>query len=213
MTRPGGWKGPWASVPRRFFDRDPLLVAPELLGLVLATVDADGLVRAGRIVEVEAYCGEDDPASHAFRGMTARTEVMFGPPGHLYVYRSYGMHWCSNMVCSRDGTAGAVLVRALEPCAGVEAMWPARPKAHRETDLSSGPGKLCAALAITGADNGTDLTRDGRVALVRGFSDSIDPSQIAQGARVGISVATDYPWRWRVATSRHLSRGAVAGGA
>ena len=182
-----------------------------MLGLVLARIDDDGVVRAGRIVEVEAYCGTEDPASHAFRGKTPRTAVMFGPPGRIYVYRSYGMHWCSNIVCQPDGTAGAVLVRALEPVAGIEAMWLARPKAQRERDLASGPGKLGAALAITGADNGEDLLIGNRIGLVRGFSSNIDPTTIAQGPRVGINHAVDRPWRWRVASSPHVSRGAVNG--
>jgi DNA-3-methyladenine glycosylase len=131
-------------------------IAPRLLGQVLWSGS-----RAGRIVEVEAYEGSDDPASHAWRGRSARNTVMFGPPGRLYVYRSYGIHWCANVVCGPEGHASALLLRAVEPVGGVEEMWPDRPRARRESDLGSGPGKLCAALALSGAHNGVDLLDPG----------------------------------------------------
>lgn len=208
--RPAAWRGSWSALPAAFFARGPLEVAPELLGLVLAHRGTDGVVRAGRIVEVEAYLGMDDPASHAYRGPTPRTQVMFGPPGHLYVYRSYGMHWCANVVCDAPGTAGAVLVRALEPCVGIEAMWATRPKAKRLTDLASGPGKLCAALAIDGSANGARISRGGTdVLVVRTSAPAYAPDEIAVGPRFGISVAVDAPWRFRVSSSRHVSRGEV----
>lgn len=208
--RPPSWKGDWNPLPERFFARGPLEVAPDLLGLVLARRDGGGVVRAGRIVEVEAYLGRDDPASHAYRGPTPRTAVMFGPPGRLYVYRSYGMHWCANVVCASDGVAGAVLLRALEPCAGIDAMWADRPKAKRPVDLASGPGKLCAALAIVGSDNGSLLTADGAgPRVIRTSLPPFPPASIVVGPRVGITAAADRPWRFRVTTSRHASRGDV----
>jgi len=196
-------------VRRSDLRREPLEVAPWLLNKVLVRG-----ARAGRIVEVEAYHGANDPASHAFRGRTARTEVMFGPPGHLYVYFTYGMHWCANVVCGPTGEAAAVLIRALEPTAGTEQMGQARPAARRERDLCSGPAKLCQALGITGADNGTDLlagaTRPGRTGpdgSVRLLDDGTPPPrQPARGPRVGISAATERQWRFWVPDSPWLSR-------
>lgn len=196
-------------VPRSFLARDPLVVAPELLGCVLTLTDARGSVRSGRIVEVEAYRGEADPASHAFRGPTPRTQVMFGPAGFLYVYRSYGIHWCANVVCGDDGTAAAVLLRALEPVEGLEAMYTNRPKARRDRDLASGPGKLCAALGITGDDGGADLCGDqaSRIHLSPAIE---DVGGIYQGPRVGISAATDKPWRFWIANNPNVSSPRIA---
>jgi DNA-3-methyladenine glycosylase len=190
-------------VTRAYLARDPLEVAPDLLGKHLVRVDGSRRRRVGRIVEVEAYLGEADPASHAYRGPTPRTQVMFGPAGHLYVYRSYGIHWCANVVCGDDGVAAAVLIRALEPVAGIEAMRSDRPRARRVTDLASGPGKLCAALAITGADGGADLcARAGAISLEVG-----DPpgEPVWRGPRVGISAAVDHPWRFWLAGNPHVS--------
>jgi DNA-3-methyladenine glycosylase len=187
-------------VPRRFFARDPREVAPELLNKVL--VGPNG---AGRIVEVEAYDGENDPASHAYRGLTPRTAVMFGPPGHLYVYFSYGVHWCANAVCRHDGVAGAVLLRALAPLRGLPAMRAARPAARRDRDLCSGPGKLCQALGIGREHDGADLIRADRGVTI--VDDGVAPPDgPVNTTRVGVSVAADVPWRWYVAGDPNLSR-------
>lgn len=176
----------------------PLEVAPRLLGATLQVGD-----RAGRIVEVEAYEGENDPASHAARGRTPRNEVMFGPAGFLYVYRIYGVHWCANIVCGPVDRPGAVLIRALEPLCGIEGMRLDRPKARVETDLCSGPGKLCAALGITGEhDGGFLLAPDAIVRLVPGSP----PEAVATGPRVGISKAVNRAWRFVVAGNPHVSR-------
>ncbi len=151
--------------------------------------------RSGRIVEVEAYAGREDPGSHAFRGPTPRTEVMFGPPGRLYVYFSYGMHWCANVVCGPDGTAGAVLLRAIAPVTGVEAMRAARPKARRDRDLTSGPARLTQALGLDGSFGGADLvTADHGVWLADdGHRADVEPDQ---STRIGLSSGADLPWRW-----------------
>jgi DNA-3-methyladenine glycosylase len=183
-----------------FYRRDPLAVAPELLNKVLVHGD-----RAGRIVEVEAYRGSDDPASHAYRGPTPRTEVMFDPPGHLYVYFSYGMHWCANVVAHERGLAGAVLLRALAPERGVDAMRAARPRARRSVDVANGPAKLCQALGIDGRQNGVDLVhaQAGLTVVDDGMAPPLAP---AVGPRVGISVAIDRPWRFAVPGDPHRSR-------
>jgi DNA-3-methyladenine glycosylase len=186
-------------VPRTFFRRDSREVAPELLGKVLVAGE-----RAGRIVEVEAYAGGEDPASHAFRGPTPRTRTMFGPPGHLYVYFTYGMHWCANAVCGEDGEGTAVLLRALAPLRGLEAMREARPAARRDVDLCRGPARLCQALGITGADDGSDLVVGDRGLLVA--DDGAPPPEAAATPRIGISRAVEHPWRWIVPGDPHLSR-------
>ncbi len=174
-------------------------VAPRLLGMTLRCGSREGM-----IVEVEAYEGENDPASHAFRGPTPRNAIMFGPPGRLYVYRSYGVHWCANVVCSRDGQAAAVLIRAIEPRSGIRAMWADRPKAKTVTDLGSGPGKLCAALAIDGSHTGADMfASESRVRLLERTQLR---SELTSGTRVGISVATDRRWRFAIRDNPHVSR-------
>jgi DNA-3-methyladenine glycosylase len=191
-------------VDRGALEADSLVVAPWLLNKLLLR---DG--RVGRIVEVEAYRGAEDPASHAYRGRTKRNGVMFGPPGRLYVYFTYGMHWCANVVCAPEGLAQAVLIRALAPVAGVEAMRASRPAAKRDRDLCSGPAKLCQALGISGADNGADLL-DGvadRGAIVLVDDGVPPPSSPATGGRVGISSATEVAWRWWVAEDPNVSRG------
>jgi DNA-3-methyladenine glycosylase len=183
-----------SGLPREFFARSVHEVAPALVGCTLL-VDGAG----GPIVEVEAYDG-DDPASHGFRGRTARNAAMFGPPGHAYVYRSYGIHWCLNLVCGAEGVAEAVLVRALEPAHGVDRMQERRGLADPRL-LCAGPGRLCEALAITGAHDGLPLDQPPFALLPRK-----DAVQIASGPRVGISRAADLAWRYGLAGSPFLSR-------
>ena len=190
-------------LPRRFYRRDPREVAPDLLNKVLVAGD-----RAGRIVEVEAYCGLEDPGSHGYRGRTPRNSTMFGPGGHLYVYFTYGMHWCANAVCGDDGEAGAVLLRALAPLRGIEAMRAARPRARVDRDLTSGPAKLCQALGLTRAADGADLVTGDRG--VRILDDGVPPpAPPANGLRVGLTAGADLPWRWWVPGDANVSRGDV----
>jgi len=192
---------PGAVLPRSFFHRDARVVGPELLNKVLACADG----RAGRIVEVEAYVGAIDPAAHTFRGKTKRNAVMFGPPGHMYVYFTYGMHWCCNTVCGDEGEGSGVLIRALEPLSGIERMREARPKVRRDRELCSGPARLTQALGITGEQNGIDLVRarDGYTVLDDGTP---PPENVPGSARIGIREGTDLLWRWLVEGNPHVSR-------
>ncbi len=194
-------------VARDALTADPLDVAPYLLCKLMVCGS-----RSGRIVEVEAYRGELDPASHAFRGRTARNATMFGRAGLLYVYFSYGMHWCANVVCGEEGAAGAVLLRALEPVAGVEEMASARAARRRagtappERELCRGPANLTCALGIGKQDDGVDLLSAS--SPVRLVDDGVPPptgALLARGPRVGISRATDVEWRFWVAGSRYVS--------
>ncbi|HEY6531337.1 MAG TPA: DNA-3-methyladenine glycosylase [Acidimicrobiales bacterium] len=185
-------------VPRSFYDRDPRVVAPELLHKVLVRGD-----RAARIVEVEAYLGEADPGSHAFRGETPRVRVMFGPPGHLYVYFTYGMHWCANAVCLGPGVAGAVLLRAATPLEGLDEMFAARAAARRTRDLCSGPAKLCQAMGLDGSFDGADLvTGDREVTVV---DDGTPPPEPGVSTRTGVNAGGDHPWRWFVPGDPNVS--------
>jgi DNA-3-methyladenine glycosylase len=197
-------------LPRRFYRRDSRAVAPELLNKLLVVDGPDGQV-AGRIVEVEAYVGDIDPASHAFRGETRRNRTMFGPAGHLYVYFTYGMHWCANAVCGDVGEGTAVLLRAAAPMRGVDLMWPRRRKARREHDLASGPAKLCQALGLDGTFDGADLTRArGSVRIV---DDGVaPPRRPGRSTRIGINVAMEHRWRWFVAGDPNVSRGRPVAG-
>jgi DNA-3-methyladenine glycosylase len=183
-----------AKIPRRFFARSVHQVAPDLIG---ATLLFGGV--GGRIVEVEAY-HHSDPAAHSFRGRTARNAVMFGPPGFAYVYRSYGIHWCLNFVCEAEGSASAVLIRALEPTTGLAAMRQRR-GVEDVRDLCSGPGKLCEALDITGAHDGLALDRPPFELRPRS-----GPVEIAAGRRIGITKAVGNPWRYGLKDSRFLSK-------
>lgn len=193
--RPGG------PLPRAFYGVDSRELAPRLLNKLVVRGD-----RVGRIVEVEAYAGAADPASHAFRGRTARNATMFGPPGHLYVYFSYGMHFCANVVCGPEGEASAVLLRGLTPVAGVEEMRAARgPAARRDQDLCSGPGKLCQALGIDRSFDGADLVTGDRGLVVVDDGTPPPPAPTVSG-RVGLSVAAEVPWRFYVAGAVGISR-------
>jgi DNA-3-methyladenine glycosylase len=226
-------------LPRSFYDRDALEVAPELLGKILvrvppgspAGVRAPGdsgasgasrggssptpaAVRTGRIVEIEAYRGEADAASHAFRGRTPRSATMFGPAGHLYVYFTYGMHHCANVVCGPDGTPGAVLLRALEPLQGTEAMRAARfgpAGSGRPADsLCSGPGRLCQALGIDRSHDGADLVLGEQGIWVAAGEGGVEVPVVSSGPRIGLgervgAVAMSRPWRYWIEGNRNVS--------
>jgi DNA-3-methyladenine glycosylase len=182
-------------IDRAFFARSVHEVAPDLIGVAFL---CDGV--GGVIVEVEAY-DHEDPAAHGYRGRTARNASMFGPPGHAYVYRSYGIHWCVNFVCEEEGSASAVLIRALEPTHGVDVMRERR-KAHDVRALCSGPGKLTQALGIAAEHDGLPLDQPPFELVAR----DAEP-EIAVGLRIGISKAVEQPWRYGLAGSRFLSRG------
>jgi DNA-3-methyladenine glycosylase len=180
--------------PRDFFVRNALDVAPELLGCLLTARSERGTVTV-RITEVEAYAGERDPSSHAYRGRTARNAVMFGPPGHAYVYFIYGMHYSVNVVCMPDGVAEAVLVRAGEVVDGFELARARRPSTREDADLARGPGRLASALGLTRELDGADLCEPlGPLTLEQGKP--VDTALIRSGPRVGISRAADWPWRF-----------------
>jgi DNA-3-methyladenine glycosylase len=179
---------------RAFFTRSVHDVAPDLIG---ATLLVDGV--GGPIVEVEAY-DREDPASHGYRGPTRRNRSMFGPPGTAYVYRSYGIHWCLNLVCEEEGSPAAVLIRAVRPEHGLDRM-----RERRGLDdprlLCAGPGRVCEALGITGDHDGMPL--DAPPFELRATASGVD---VVRGPRVGITRAADLPWRYGLAGSRFLSR-------
>ena len=188
-------------LPATFYDRETPLVARALLGAVLECATAEGTA-SGRIVETEAYLGADDPACHAVVGVTDRTRHLHGPPGMAYVYRIYGAHWCFNAVTEPAGIGSAVLVRALEPLDGVELMRERRGP-RKDTDLASGPGKLCAALGITGVHDGHMLQRP---PLVIRAGAPVPDEAVEVTPRIGITRAADRPLRFLLRGSPHASR-------
>ncbi|MGA2713428.1 MAG: DNA-3-methyladenine glycosylase [Bryobacteraceae bacterium] len=186
------------ALGRSFYQRGTVDVARDLLGKVLVHGPA-----AGIIVETEAYLGGDDLASHSAAGITDRTRVIFGPPGHAYVYLSYGMHECLNIVAEPDGKAGCVLIRALEPIEGLAIMRSRRPKARTDRDLTSGPGKLTRALGITRAHNGVDLTRGDLVVRPPDLNCAFE---IEVSPRIGITKCADLPLRFTMKGNPFISR-------
>ena len=201
-ARPARRSSIGAPVPRAFYERDTELVARELLGAVLLHHTPAGIA-AGRIVETEAYLGEHDGACHAVAGLTQRTRWLYGPPGVAYVYFIYGMHWCVNAVTRREGLPSAVLVRALEPLVGLDLMRARRGHPARDRDLANGPGKLCAALDITGALNGARLDRE-PLQIRRG--EPVPDTAVGISPRIGVSRAADWPLRWFIADNPFVSR-------
>lgn len=207
-------------VERSFYAPDATEVAPLLLNKLLVRLDAAGkTLMSARVVEVEAYLGSADPASHAYKGETARNAVMFGPAGHMYVYFTYGMHYCANVVCRESGVAQAVLLRALAPEQGLDLMRAARASKPRtsdaalrsgETGLTNGPARLCQAFGITREDDGADLvTGDRGLVLV---DDGVAPPEAPEAStRVGIRQGRDRPWRWFVAGDRNVTRARPVG--
>jgi DNA-3-methyladenine glycosylase len=204
-------------IPRDFFNRDPRVVAHDLLGKVLLRRERRALL-AGRIVETEAYLGADDPAAHSAAGRTARNAVLFGPPGLAYVYFIYGNHFCLNVSCLPDGEAGGVLIRALEPLAGVKAMARARgidlnssapsrsgqPSPRNLRLIASGPGRLAEALGVTRQrDNGKDFLDSG--SDLQMLDDGFRPQRIAATARIGITKAAEHPFRFIIAANPFVS--------
>ncbi len=197
-----------SRLSRKFYSRNTGIVAKELLGKTLVHKTDEGII-SGKIVETEAYLGQKDPGSHAYRGVTKRNRIMFGPAGKAYVYLVYGNHYCFNVVTEKDGEAGAVLIRALEPREGIRLM-----KKHRRIDgpltcLTNGPGKLTKALGITGSMNGIDLTGNrlfvSQIASPKNKSASKDSNVIATG-RVGIRRGKNFPYRYYIEGSKFVSR-------
>lgn len=191
----------WRALARKFYARHPCEVAPDLLNKLLVRDDG----RVGRIVEVEAYAGAEDPAAHSFRGKTARNATMFGPPGHLYVYFTYGMHWCANAVCGPVGEGWGVLLRAIEPVAGIDLMRQARGRAMKDRELGSGPGRLGQAMGIDRTFDGADLVAGDQGMWI--MTDGVaPPADAVAGPRIGIRHAVEHLWRWHVPGHAHVSR-------
>ncbi|MFB0527847.1 MAG: DNA-3-methyladenine glycosylase [bacterium] len=198
-----------SKLSRKFYSRNTGIVAQELLGKTLVHKTDEGII-SGKIIETEAYLGQKDPGSHAYRGITQRNKIMFGPAGKAYIYLVYGNHYCFNVVTEKDGVGGAVLVRALEPKQGIQLM-----KKHRRIDgplarLTNGPGKLTKALGITGLMNGADLTGNKLFIMSRiGSRKKERPSKdfsIASTARIGIKKGRNLPYRYYIEGSKFVSR-------
>jgi len=188
-------RSPGRRLARSFFARPALDVAPDLLGCMVRHRSVDGVVTV-RLTEVEAYAGAgEDPASHAHRGPTPRSAVMFGPPAHLYVYFSYGMHWCANVVCGPKGTASAVLLRGAEVVEGLELAQSRRPQARGVADLARGPAKLTTVLGLDGGSDGLDIAGRGSPVTIH-VGTVAAPTDIRTGPRVGISSAAEAMWRF-----------------
>ena len=193
---------------KSFYARDALTVARELIGCVFFHQHARGLMGV-RLVETEAYRGVIDPGSHGYRGMTPRTEVMYGPPGRLYVYFTYGMHWCANIVCAEEGQCEAVLLRAGEPVVGIDLMRHHRPRITDDRLLASGPARLCSALGIDNRYNGASVLRGGSFWCAEDEkTEDYRRAEIAQTVRVGLAEGRgdDIPWRFVVPGHPHASR-------
>ncbi|NNN36543.1 DNA-3-methyladenine glycosylase [Streptomyces sp. S3(2020)] len=192
-------------LPREFFDRPVLDVAPDLVGRILVRTTPDGPI-ALRITEVEAYDGQNDPGSHAYRGRTARNDVMFGPPGHVYVYFTYGMWHCMNLVCGPDGTASAVLLRAGEIVEGAELARKRRLSARNDKELAKGPARLATALDVARSLNGTDACASGDTPLRVLAGTPIPSDQVRNGPRTGVSGDGGvHPWRFWVVNDPTVS--------
>jgi DNA-3-methyladenine glycosylase len=189
------------ALPMSFYDRPTEQVARDLLGAVLECTTPLGTA-SGRIVETEAYLGPDDPACHAVAGLTERTRNLHGPPGVAYVYFIYGVHWCFNAVTREEGHGSAVLVRAVEPIAGVDLMRERRGNVRRDVDLTNGPGKLCQALGIDGAMDGTRLTQPPLQILA---APPVEDGEVEITPRIGITRAADWPLRWLVRGNPYVS--------
>jgi len=190
------------ALPLSFYDRETEIVARELLGAILECRTVEGIA-GGRIVETEAYLGEHDAACHAVAGETARTRTLYGAPGTAYVYFIYGVHWCFNAVTRAVGLPSAVLIRALEPVAGLPLIRQRRSAVRTDHDLTNGPGKLCAALGIDGTQNGLPLDR---MPLRIRSGEPVPDADIAVSPRIGITRAADWPLRWFIAGNRFVSR-------
>lgn len=191
------------GVDRTVLAREALAVAPRLIGAVV-TSELGGAQVAIRLTEVEAYEGARDPASHAYRGRTRRNAVMFGPPGHLYCYFTYGMHWCANIVCGHDGFATAVLLRAGDVIRGVETAAERRPAARRPAELARGPARLASCLGLSAEHNGLDLCDPASPVRLESVP-SRRRRDVLSGPRVGISQAADRPWRFWLADAASVS--------